>query len=86
MEHKRCAYGNGIEMYIGIPRKETEKHNESQEKKCCYGRKRRQERPPRKKRKARPGKQKCTATQQTTVRTQQHVGLQKNGQKMTVRI
>jgi len=28
-EHKRCAYGNGIEMYMGIPRKETEKYNEA---------------------------------------------------------
>jgi hypothetical protein len=32
-ENKRCAYGNGIEMYIGIPRIETEKCNERQEKK-----------------------------------------------------
>ena len=36
-------------MYIGIPRKETEKYNERQEKKwCCYGSNARQERLPRK--------------------------------------
>jgi hypothetical protein len=35
-------------MYIGFSRKETEKYNERQEKKCCYRSKGKQERLPRK--------------------------------------
>jgi len=70
-------------MYIGIPRKETEKYNERQEKKCCcYGSNARQERLPRKNNRQGQGSKRCCCTlKHTDLGTQQNLGIQKNGHK-----
>jgi hypothetical protein len=74
-------------MYIGIPRKETEKYNERQEKKCCcYGSDERQEQLPRKNNMQGQGSKRCCYTLNTPTKGHNRTWVfRKMDKNMTVR-